>query len=161
MGGTYAPSHGAGGQPREASSPGQPVGEGVAILPDLRPIRVSRWVDPGGLPFHAGRSARLGYALRGRSRHGRQAVAHPSPGPSRASRPEGPLTRQFLTFMGVWWTGAAMSLIGVPALVESFGLAPFTAQLLVFIPVFAFSFMGHLRLTFRRRPPESTVSYLE
>ena len=63
---------------------------------------------------------------------------------------QGPLTNQFLTFLGIWWTGAAMSFIGVPALVEGFGIRPFVAQLVVFIPVFTFSFLGHLGLTFRR-----------
>lgn len=66
---------------------------------------------------------------------------------------EGPLTRQFLTFLGIWWTGAAMSLIAVPALVEGFGVKPFVAQLLAFIPVFTFSFLGHFGLTFRRPGP--------
>jgi putative flippase GtrA len=68
---------------------------------------------------------------------------------------EGPLPRQFLTFMGIWWTGAAMSFIGVPALVEGFGIAPFIAQLIVFIPIFTFSFLGHLRLTFKSSRPRS------
>jgi putative flippase GtrA len=61
----------------------------------------------------------------------------------------GPLPKQFLTFMGIWWTGAVMSFVGVPALVEGFGIAPFIAQLIVFIPVFTFSFLGHLRVTFK------------
>jgi putative flippase GtrA len=63
---------------------------------------------------------------------------------------QGSLRRQFLAFLGIWWAGAAMSFIGVPALVEGFGIKPFVAQLLVFIPVFTFSFLGHLGLTFRR-----------
>ncbi len=67
----------------------------------------------------------------------------------------GPLTRQFLTFMGVWWLGVAMSVVGVPVMVESVGMAPFVAQLLVLIAVFTFSFLGHLRLTFRPRPRRS------
>jgi putative flippase GtrA len=61
----------------------------------------------------------------------------------------GPLPKQFLTFLGVWWTGAVMSFIGVPALVEGFSMKPFVAQLLVFVPVFTLSFLGHFGLTFR------------
>ena len=45
-----------------------------------------------------------------------------------SSWPRVPSTRQFLTFLGIWWTGAAMSFIGVPALVE-FCIKPFVAQL--------------------------------
>ncbi|MBM6400936.1 GtrA family protein [Phycicoccus sonneratiae] len=63
---------------------------------------------------------------------------------------EGPLGRQFATFLGVWWTGAALSLVGVPLCVEAFGLHPFVAQLLVLVVVVGFSFLGHLRVTFRR-----------
>lgn len=64
----------------------------------------------------------------------------------------GPLGRQLATFLGIWWTGAAMSLVGVPLCVEALGLQPFVAQLLVLVAVVTFSFLGHLRVTFRPRP---------
>ncbi|HMM95763.1 GtrA family protein [Phycicoccus sp.] len=66
-------------------------------------------------------------------------------------RAGGPLGRQVVAFLGVWWTGAAMSLVGVPLCVEALGLRPFVAQLLVLVGVVGFSFLGHLRVTFRRR----------
>lgn len=65
-------------------------------------------------------------------------------------RAEGPLGRQLVAFLGVWWTGAALSLAGVPALVELAGLRPLVAQLLVLVGVVLLSFVGHLRVTFRR-----------
>ncbi|WP_051750346.1 GtrA family protein [Phycicoccus jejuensis] len=65
-------------------------------------------------------------------------------------RAEGPLGRQLVAFLGVWWTGAALSLVGVPALVELAGLRPLVAQLLVLVGVVLLSFVGHLRVTFRR-----------
>ena len=62
----------------------------------------------------------------------------------------GSLLRQLGTFLGVWWTGAAMSLLGVPALVEVAGLRPMTAQLLVLVVVVGASYLGHRTMTFRR-----------
>jgi putative flippase GtrA len=72
----------------------------------------------------------------------------------------GPIARQFLTFIGIWWTGAVMSFVGVPLLVEGLGVRPFLAQLLVFIPVFTFSFLGHFKVTFRPRfsPPRKRAA---
>ncbi|MBT9255913.1 GtrA family protein [Phycicoccus sp. MAQZ13P-2] len=67
-------------------------------------------------------------------------------------RADGPLRRQLVAFVGVWWTGAALSLGGVPALVELGHLPPLPAQLLVLVLVVGLSFVGHLRVTFRRRP---------
>ncbi|QIM21424.1 hypothetical protein G7075_10305 [Phycicoccus sp. HDW14] len=67
-------------------------------------------------------------------------------------RADGPLGRQVATFLGIWWTGAATSLVGVPLCVEAFGLRPFVAQLLVLVLVVSLSFLGHLRVTFRQRP---------
>lgn len=64
----------------------------------------------------------------------------------------GPLGRQLVTFLGVWWSGAVMSLVGVPLCVEALGLRPFVAQLLVLVLVVGLSFLGHLRVTFRQRP---------
>ncbi len=66
-------------------------------------------------------------------------------------RATGPVGRQLLAFLGVWWTGAAMSLVGVPLLVELGGLRPFVAQLLVLVAVVTLSFLGHREVTFRRR----------
>ena len=63
---------------------------------------------------------------------------------------KGSLLRQLGTFLGVWWTGAAMSLLGVPALVEVAGLQPMTAQLLVLVVVVVASYLGHRTMTFRR-----------
>lgn len=65
---------------------------------------------------------------------------------------EGPLGRQLAAFLGVWWSGAVMSLVGVPLCVEALGLRPFVAQLLVLVLVVGLSFVGHLRVTFRQRP---------
>ena len=67
-------------------------------------------------------------------------------------RAEGPVGRQLAAFLGVWWTGALMSLVGVPLLVEVVGLRPFPAQLLVLVGVVTMSFLGHREVTFRRRP---------
>ncbi len=66
-------------------------------------------------------------------------------------RATGPLGRQLLSFLGVWWTGAALSLVGVPLLVELRGLRPFVAQLAVLVVVVTLSFLGHRQVTFRRR----------
>lgn len=68
-------------------------------------------------------------------------------------RAEGPLTRQFAGFLGVWWMGAACSLAGVPLLVETTSLRPLTAQLVVLLVVVGFSFLGHRRLTFGQASP--------
>jgi putative flippase GtrA len=61
---------------------------------------------------------------------------------------EGSVLRQLGTFMGVWWTGAAMSLVGVPALVEIAGLPPLVAQLAVLTIVVLMSYLGHRTMTF-------------
>lgn len=61
---------------------------------------------------------------------------------------EGPLARQVGAFLGVWWTGAALSVIGVPVLVEMLGLAPLVAQVTVLSVVVVMSFLGHRNLTF-------------
>ncbi|MGG5258032.1 GtrA family protein [Phycicoccus avicenniae] len=63
----------------------------------------------------------------------------------------GPIGRQLVTFLGVWWSGALTSIVGVPLCVEALGLRPFVAQLLVLVLVVGLSFLGHLRVTFRRR----------
>ena len=75
----------------------------------------------------------------------------------------GPIRRQLLTFLSVWWTGAAISLVGVPFLVEIWGLEPFVAQLFALVPVFFLSFAGHLKLSFRgpRRAPTDDELLLE
>ena len=65
---------------------------------------------------------------------------------------EGSVLRQFGTFMGVWWTGAAISLVGVPALVELAGLPPLGAQVIVLTFVVLASYLGHRTITFRRSP---------
>ena len=69
----------------------------------------------------------------------------------RVFRSTGPVLRQLVTFLGVWSVGAAMSLVGVPLLVELFGMPPFVAQLVVLVVIFAFSFLSHHRVTFRQR----------
>ena len=71
----------------------------------------------------------------------------------RVFRAEGSLRRQFVAFLGVWWSGAAMSLLGVPLLVETSPLGPLAAQVVVLLVVGAFSFFGHRRLTFRQVAP--------
>ena len=63
---------------------------------------------------------------------------------------QGSVWRQLGTFLGIWWSGAAMSLVGVPALVEIANLSPLTAQLLVLAVVVVFSYLGHRKVTFRR-----------
>jgi putative flippase GtrA len=65
---------------------------------------------------------------------------------------DGPLLRQFTAFLGVWWSGALASLIGVPTLVEVVGMTPLVAQLLVMTTVALLSFAGHVGITFRPRP---------
>lgn len=67
---------------------------------------------------------------------------------NRVFRADGPLARQFVAFLGVWWVGAALSLAGVPLLVETTALGPLPAQLVVLVGVVGFSFLGHRRLTF-------------
>ena len=69
----------------------------------------------------------------------------------RVFRSTGPVLRQFVTFLGVWSVGAAMSLVGVPLLVELVGMPPFVAQLVVLVVIFLFSFLSHHRVTFRQR----------
>ena len=66
-------------------------------------------------------------------------------------RSTGPVGRQLVTFLGVWGVGAAMSLVGVPILVEGAGLHPLVAQVVVLGVIFVFSFVSHHRVTFRRR----------
>ena len=69
----------------------------------------------------------------------------------RVFRSTGPVLPQLLTFLGVWGVGAAMSLVGVPLLVELAGIPPFPAQLVVLVVIFVFSFLSHHRVTFRHR----------
>lgn len=73
---------------------------------------------------------------------------------------QGSVLRQLGTFMGVWWTGAAMSLVGVPALVEIAGLPPLVAQVVVLTFVVLMSYLGHRTMTFSRSashvPPGSS-----
>ena len=69
----------------------------------------------------------------------------------RVFRSTGPVLRQLVTFLGVWSVGAAMSLVGVPLLVELVGMPPFVAQLVVLVVIFLFSFLSHHRVTFRQR----------
>lgn len=61
----------------------------------------------------------------------------------------GPLRLQFAAFLGVWWTGAAMSFVGVPLLVELVHLRPLTAQVVVLLIVFFYSYAAHANFTFR------------
>jgi putative flippase GtrA len=69
---------------------------------------------------------------------------------------EGSLRRQLGTFLGVWWTGAAMSLLGVPVLVEIAGLRPLAAQLAVLVLVVLMSYVGHRNITFKRSVREAS-----
>lgn len=69
----------------------------------------------------------------------------------RVFRADGPVRPQVMTFLAVWGTGAAMSLAGVPLLVETTGLPPLTAQLVVLVFIFMFSFFSHHTVTFRQR----------
>lgn len=64
---------------------------------------------------------------------------------------DGRVAPQLVKFLGVWWTGAAMSFVGVPILVEVFDVSPLPAQLLVLVGVVTMSFLGHRGFTFRRR----------
>ncbi len=64
---------------------------------------------------------------------------------------EGPVRHQLLMFLGVWWTGAAASFLGVLALVEAVGLQPVPAQLIVMVVVAGWSFLANSRLSFRPR----------
>lgn len=64
---------------------------------------------------------------------------------------DGSWRRQAVAFLSIWWTGAALSLTGVPLLVEALGLSPFPAQLLVLCLVVTLSFIGHRNVTFRRK----------
>ena len=73
---------------------------------------------------------------------------------------EGSMVRQLGTFLGVWWSGAAMSLLGVPALVEVADLPPLTAQLLVLVVVVTASYLGHRNVTFRRSSTSSVADTL-
>ncbi|MFQ6172860.1 GtrA family protein [Oryzobacter sp. R7] len=71
---------------------------------------------------------------------------------------DGPWRRQLLAFAGVWWTGTVMSVVGVPLLVETAGLDPLLAQVLVLGVVLTWSFLGHTRLTFRRRAANAAAA---
>lgn len=62
---------------------------------------------------------------------------------------ESPLRRQLVAFLGVWWTGAAVSVVAVPLMVELLGVQPFTAQVLVLVVVATASFVTHYGVTFR------------
>lgn len=66
-------------------------------------------------------------------------------------RAHGPLPRQILAFLGVWWSGAVTSLVGVPLLVETVHVGAFLAQIAVLCVVVSLSFLTHLRVTFRQR----------
>ena len=70
---------------------------------------------------------------------------------ARVFRSDGRLLPQFVTFLGVWWTGVAMSFVGVPLLVEGAGFRPLPAQVLVLVGVVTMSFLSHRELTFRVR----------
>ena len=69
----------------------------------------------------------------------------------RVFRSTGPVLPQLVTFLGVWSVGAAMSLVGVPLLVELAGMRPLPAQLVVLVVIFVFSFLSHHKVTFRPR----------
>lgn len=62
----------------------------------------------------------------------------------------GPWRSQLVRFAGIWWSGAAASLVGVPLLVEFLRLPPVLAQVIVVVCVAALTFVAHQRLTFRR-----------
>ena len=72
-------------------------------------------------------------------------------------RSDGRILPQFATFLGVWWTGVAMSFVGVPLLVEGAGLRPLPAQVIVLVGVVTMSFLSHRGLTFRA-PQDQAVS---
>ena len=74
---------------------------------------------------------------------------------------EGSVLRQFGSFMGVWWTGAAMSLVGVPVLVELAGLPPLGAQVIVLTFVVLASYLGHRTITFRRSTTEVSEAIVQ
>lgn len=61
----------------------------------------------------------------------------------------GPWRSQLARFAGIWWSGAAASLVGVPLLVEVLHVRPLLAQLIVVVCVAAFTFVAHRHLTFR------------
>ena len=69
----------------------------------------------------------------------------------RVFRSSGPVLTQFATFLGVWLVGAAMSLVGVPLLVELGEMRPLPAQVVVLVVIFVFSFLTHRKVTFRAR----------
>lgn len=66
-------------------------------------------------------------------------------------RSNGPWLPQLAKFLGVWWTGLAISFVGVPLLVEGFHLHPFPAQLVMLVGVVVMSFLSHRGITFRAR----------
>jgi putative flippase GtrA len=74
-------------------------------------------------------------------------------------RSEGPVRAQFAAFLGVWWAGAAASLLGVPLLVEGTALNPLLAQVAVMLVVAVWGFLGHSRISFRQRGPKLGASY--
>lgn len=62
----------------------------------------------------------------------------------------GSIWRQLARFWSVWWSGMAISFIGVPLLVHRGGVAPMLAQILVLGVVGIWSFLGHRFFSFRR-----------
>jgi putative flippase GtrA len=64
-------------------------------------------------------------------------------------RSDGPWLPQLAKFLGVWWTGVAISFVGVPLLVEGFHVHPFPAQLVMLVGVVVMSFLSHRGITFR------------
>jgi putative flippase GtrA len=70
---------------------------------------------------------------------------------SRVFGSQGPVGPQLLAFLGVWWVGVAASFIGVPLLVETGGVHPLLAQLVVMVLVALWGFLGHSRISFRPR----------
>ena len=71
-------------------------------------------------------------------------------------RAKGSLLQQLAAFLTIWWVGGAVSLLGVPLLVEGFSVDPKAAQISAQVTAMVFGFAGHRLLTFRKaHPPEA------
>jgi putative flippase GtrA len=66
-------------------------------------------------------------------------------------RSHGRVHTDFLRFLSVWSGGLFASFVGVPFLVEAFGLPPLVSQVAAVVIVAVLSYLGHSFVSFRHR----------
>jgi hypothetical protein len=64
-------------------------------------------------------------------------------------RSQGPVLGDFLRFLSVWSGGLLASTVGLPFLVEVFGVSPLAGQVAAVVIVAVLSYLGHRFVSFR------------